>query len=58
MKTIQIVGGIILIVFSLFIGFGIVISSLKERDENIFKYLTIPVLVIALGIYLIIRGKK
>jgi hypothetical protein len=58
MKTIQIGGGIILIMFSLFISSGIVVSSLKEGDEDIFKYLTIPVLIIALGIYLIIRGKN
>ena len=58
MKTIQIGGGIILIVFSLFIIFGIIVSSLKEGDEDIFKYLTIPVLMMAIGIYLIVRGKS
>ena len=58
MKTIQIGGGIILIAFSLSISFGIIISSLKEGDENIFKYLTIPVMMIVIGIYLIIKGKN
>jgi hypothetical protein len=54
-KTIKIGGGIILIAFALFISFGIIVSSLKEGDEDIFKYLTIPVLMIAIGIYLIVR---
>ena len=58
MKTIQIGGGIILIAFSLFISFGIIVSSLKEGDEDIFRYLTIPVLMIVIGIYLIVRGKN
>jgi hypothetical protein len=58
MKTIQIGGGIILITFSLLISFGIIVSSLKEGDENMFKYLTVPVLLVALGIYLIVKGKK
>jgi hypothetical protein len=59
MKTIQIGGGIILIAFSLFLSFGIIVSSLKEGDdENLFKYLTIPVLMIVMGIYLIVRGKN
>lgn len=58
MKTILIGGGIILLLFSLLIGFGITISSLKESDDDIFKYLAIPMLMLATGIYLIIRGKK
>jgi hypothetical protein len=58
MKTIQIAGGIILIAFSLFISFGLIVSSLKEGDEDIFKYLMIPVLMIVIGIYLIAKGKK
>jgi hypothetical protein len=58
MKTIQIGGGIILIAFALFISFGIIVASLKEGDEAIIKYLTIPVLMIVIGIYLIIRGKN
>ena len=57
-KTIQIGGGIILIAFSLLISFGIIVSSLKEGDEDIIKYLTIPVLTIVIGIYLIVRGKN
>jgi len=57
-KTIQIGGGIILVAFSLFISFGIIFSSLKEGDEDIIKYLTIPVLMIVIGIYLIVKGKN
>jgi hypothetical protein len=59
MKTIQIGGGIILIAFSLFLSFGIVVSTLKEGDgENLFKYLMIPVLMFVIGIYLIVRGNN
>jgi len=57
-KTIQIGGRIILIAFSLFVSFGIIVSSLKEGDEDMIKYLTIPVLMIVIGIYLIVRGKN
>ena len=58
MKTILIGFGIMLIGLSLFVGFGITVSSLKESDEEIFKYLTIPTLMLGLGIYLLIKGKK
>jgi hypothetical protein len=58
MKPLLLGGGIILMVFSLLIGFGIVVSGLKEGDEDIFSYLIIPMLLIAVGIYLIVKGKK
>ena len=58
MKVIQIAGGILLIALSLFIGFGILISGLKEGDENIYVYLVIPILMIIMGIYMIVKGKK
>ena len=58
MKTILIGFGIMLIGLSLFVGFGITVSSLKESDEEIFKYLTIPTLMLGLGIYLVVKGKK
>jgi len=58
MKISQIIRGAILVMLSLFVCFGIILSSLKEGDENIFNYLTIPVLMIVLGIYLIVRGKN
>jgi hypothetical protein len=58
MKTIQIGGGIILIALALFISFGIIVSSLKEGDEDIFKYLTIPVTMMVFGVYLIVRGNN
>jgi hypothetical protein len=59
MKTIQITGGITLIVVALLLSFGIIVSSLKEGDEeNMFKYLTIPVVMLVLGIYLILKGRN
>jgi hypothetical protein len=58
MKTIQIGGGIVLIAFSLLLSFGIIISSLKESDENIFAYLAVPLLLLTVGIYLIVKGRN
>jgi hypothetical protein len=59
MKIIQIAGGIILIGFSLLLTFGIVVSTLKEGDEeNVFLYLSIPIVILALGIYLVIKGSN
>jgi hypothetical protein len=35
--------GFSMILFSLFLSFGIIVSSLKEGDgENIYKYLRLP----------------
>jgi hypothetical protein len=58
MKTIQIGGGIVLIAFSLLLSFGIIVSSLKESDENIFTYLAVPLLMLTAGIYLIVKRKN
>jgi hypothetical protein len=58
MKTIQIGGGIVLIIFSMPLSVGIIVSSLKEGDENIFTYLAIPLLILVIGIYLVIKGRS
>jgi sulfite exporter TauE/SafE len=57
MKTLQIGGGIVLIAFAILLAFGIIVSSLKEGDENVFIYLSVPLLILTMGIYLV-KGRK
>jgi len=58
MKVIRIGGGIFIIIISLFISFGIIVSCLKENDKDLFKYLILPVLMVSFGIYLIVKREK
>lgn len=58
LKILMIITGFILCGFALFIVFGVLVYSLKEKDEGGFKLMVLPLLVLLPGIALIIRGFK
>lgn len=51
-------GGIILMVLALILGFLTVVYGLKEDDEDLFLYLTIPVGMGAFGSLLIYKARN
>ncbi len=50
--------GVILLIFGLFLTLMTVVYSVKEGDNEVFKYLVFPVLVDLISVYLIIKGVK
>ena len=58
MRIILLVLGVTLIVFGLFLSFGIMFSSLKEGDENYFINMTLPSGILIVGIILFFKGKR
>ena len=56
MKILLIGGGIVLVGFAIFLTLGIFMYSIKEGDNEIFTYLTVPVIAFIIGIYMIAKG--
>lgn len=58
MKIILIIIGIGILLLGLFLTFGILVYSLKEKDNDVFYGYLISTGLIVLGIYLLVRGLK
>jgi uncharacterized membrane protein len=57
-KVILVVSGILILIFGLFLTLGILISSLKENDNEDFYSFLISISAIIAGIYFIVKGIK
>ena len=57
-KIISTILGVALIVFGLFLSFGILVYSLKEKDNEGFYWFILSFGLIGLGVFIIIKGWK
>jgi len=57
MRTLLVLIGITMILLGLFLSLGILISSVKEKDNNGFYYFSLSLGLIVLGIYFVKRKK-